>query len=298
MTDFDKAFVNLQKVGAKITYRRGTIPPKLVKKELRPAYANLCANYKNTTVEQRIDTYVFFETRDNLLEELAHYAGDTAQQVSKHLQAGKPDLARACVEQAVAADLIIDGRTEPNLTDETQKHITQAITEAKFNLEQYAGKLDLNASTFTKAAVRLQAQDEPLEALEALGIALQMKPELANHPKVIDMATQLTGKPANAAIALLRDPFERTLFVDEQVRLKERKNRRHKQRESQKLKPNFWLVTIGGTVFLAAFPVIALPLVFGSEPNPSSPPPGLVVGVLGSASFLMRQLRERNKSMR
>jgi hypothetical protein len=295
MADFDNAFAKLQKTGASIGYRRGTIPPKVVKTKLRPVYASLCSAYKDTTLEQRTDAYLFFETRDNLIEELSRFADDTAREASRHAKSGEVDLAWACVEHAVAADLMVDGRGDSHLIDQAQQHITKACTEINFDLDRYASTLDLKASAFSKAALRLHAEDQTLEAIQALGIALQMYPNLARHPKAMDLAEALTGKPADTAVALLRDRYERRIYFDEQLRLKDRKARR---KPKQTPESNYWLITIVGCIVVGVLPPIAYPLVFGGTPDSSGVPSGLIVGTVTSAVFLMGRWKRRSGSTR
>jgi hypothetical protein len=292
MAEFEKAFSKLQNVCAGINYKRGTIPPKVVRKALRPAYDRLCAAYGETTIEQRIDTYVFFETRDNLLEELLHYAIDQAAEASRHLKIDKLKLAQLCVEKAAAADLMVEGRSDPNLIYQSQKEIARVSAEVGFDLAQYTAKLDLNASTFSRAAVQLHAKGQSVDAIQALGIAFQMNPDLSRHPKAIDLAVKLTGKSADAAVALLSDRFERTLYIDDQARLTERKARRKKPAAA----PNFWLVTWAGVIFLALLPPLTFPLVFGVKTDASGVPSGLIVGTVFSFVYLMGRLKQRNSS--
>lgn len=292
MADFDAAFAKLSKVCSKITWNRGDIPKKMVLKQLRPAYAALCAAYENTTLEQRIDTYLYFETRDNLLEELARFQQDTSKQAVTQHAANKQPLALSLVKQASAADLIVNGRCEPKLLDAAQNALEKAIETVGFDLKTYVDKLDLSASAFAKRAALLQKEGNRHDAIKALGIAVQMNPALTANPKAMDMAASLTGKPGSAAMALIGDSFERTMFINDQIREQNKKAQPRSQRKPESPQ-RFWLTTVAGMIFLAVLPPLTFPVVFGPDSSPDNTPPGLIVGTVTSVVYLMSQLKRR-----
>ena len=155
-------------------------------------------------------------------------------------------------------------------------------------MDAYTSRLGVSASEFAKRAIHLQKEGSRFEAIKALGIAFQMNPALADHPKAMDLAGALTGKPGSSAVALLSDPFERGMFIAEQTREQDKKmpRRQRKQADSPLL---FWLTTLGGVVLLAVLP----PLIFGVDLRPGHTPTSLIVAAVTSVTFLMNQLKHR-----
>ena len=128
-------------------------------------------------------TYLFFETRDNLLDALVEFAGARAQQALDQFKIGKQTEALALLEQAVAADLIADGRSDPEPIETTQALLLDAIDTLGFDLDAYAGKLAIAPAAFAKRAAQEQKAGDTMAAIKALGVALQEDPPAANEPQ-------------------------------------------------------------------------------------------------------------------
>lgn len=302
MAGYENAFSTLNKVAEKIHSRRGMIPKKLAEKELRPAYHAVCSLYETSTQEQRLDTYLLFDLRDNLLDALVTFAEDCVKEADVLSNKGKPDKALSLVKQAVIADLILDGRSHPQQVERMQDSLLNAVEKAGFDLASYTAKLDIPAAAFAKRASQLYKQaprrDEAVRtaAFKALGVALQTNPALANHPTATSMAQDLTGKPVADALAILSEPFERAMFLDDRTRHADRRSRKAGKAPETPLK--FWATTVFGTIFLAVLPPLTFPTVLGMEADPSGLPPGLIVGAVTSFLYAMNQLKSRPKSRR
>ena len=289
---FDKAFQKLQQAGEKVTSHRGDIPKRILEKTVHPAYVAVCTVYATTTLDQRVTTYLFFEARDNLLDALVEFAGAQAQQALALLKIGKQAEALALLEQAVAADLIADGRSDPEPIETTQAKLLEAIDALGFDLDGYARTLDIAPAAFAKRAAQQQKAGETTAAITALGVALQTDPRLQKNPKAMTMAERLTHQDAAKIIPILSDRFERALYLADQRRVQYKKEARA-QRKKADSPLQFWLVTIGGGLLLAVLPPISFPTVFGLEADPSGVPPGLIVGVVTSVMFVAGQLKRR-----
>jgi tetratricopeptide (TPR) repeat protein len=292
MKNYDKAFRKLKKAAAKVTSTRGDIPPRKLEKIVYPALDTLSAAYESTTPDQRVDTYLFFETRDNLLDALVQFAGERAQESIDLFEMGKREAALARLKGAVAAERIAAGRCESSVGEVARLHLSNAIAALEFDRSAYIKRLDLPKNAFIQRAVQYQVDSNKLEAIKALGIALQVNPQLATHRKANVMAAALTGKPAEEAVPLLSDRFERNLFIAEQLRDEDKHVRARSKPGGSALM--FWLTTIGGGLILAVLPPVAFPLLFGLEADPKGLPPGMFVGIVTSVMFVVNQLRVRN----
>ena len=302
MAGYASAFSTLTKIVDKIPSRRGMIPKKLMEKELRPALRAVCSLYETSTQEQRLDTYLLFELRDNLLDALVAFAEDCLKESTVLYNKGKLDKALPLIKPAVNADLILDGRSDPEHIERMQDSLLEAVERAGFDLVSYTAKLDIPAAAFAKRALQLYKQAPRYDdtartaAFKALGVALQTNPALATHPKAIAMAQDLTGKSAADAQAIMSESFERALFLDDQTRQADKRSKKAGKAPETPLK--FWATTVFGTIFLAVLPPLTFPTVLGMEADPGGGPPGLIVGAVTSILYAMNQLKSRPKSRR
>jgi hypothetical protein len=291
MADVDTLLQRLETLYSTVTGRRVTIPQKRLDKEFNPLFERLCAAYIAAPTERRIDVYLSFEARDNLLDALVMYGGNSAYKASDLARSGKRDKAIPILKHAITADAIVDGRGSDQLVERAQRLLLNAVEDTHFDLAPYAQQLDLSAQDFARRAPQLHQQAQHLNAAKALGLALQMDASLEQDEKLVNLAKLLTRKPAHAALTLLREPFQREKFVAEAAvhRLTNRKSSASRDHSALQ----FWLITVIGVVVLAVLPPLLFPLILGTTSGAGNTPPGLIVGIVTSVIYLMGRLKTR-----
>jgi hypothetical protein len=195
---------------------RGPLTKGLVNRELTPLFDTLCLTYPEMTTEERVDTYVRFEGegRDRFLNALAAYAGQKAGVALASLN--KRDRATEALKQAIAADLIADGRADLHTTEQSQQQIMKAVEELRFELEAFADRLDLEANDFARRGMMLYKSQQRAASARALGVALHKDYKLAQTERMGELAARLTGESAAGALDMLQDRFLRETFITEQ----------------------------------------------------------------------------------
>jgi hypothetical protein len=230
-----------------VPMRRVKIKDKLVEKTFNPLFEQICIAFDKASADERVDAYLAFETRDNLLDALTIYGGETASNVPLLARTGKRDKANALLKRAIVAQVIVDKRANDDLEDRAHMILLDAVQETDFPLARYQDQVSITAKDFSKRARDLHKQRRHVQAAKALGIALQKDPNREPDPRLADLARILTNKPANAAVAMLREPFQREKYILE--------NTRHHPTKSSAMEfmgrdLQFWGITGGGAVGL------------------------------------------------
>jgi hypothetical protein len=251
----------------------------------------LCAVYADATTDQRVDTYICFEARDNLLNALTQYAGGTADKARNLAITGKWDKAIPILKRAVAADSIVDGRGSDELISRSQQLLLNAVEDSDFNLARYAAQLDLTAKDFANRALQLHKEAQLLNAAKALGLALQMDSASQPDSRLVELAKTLTGKPAHSALATLREPFQREKFISE-AGSHHVTNRRSNSGGSSSEK-RFWLITLIGGL-LPGLIAAGLLATNAESNNQIYLLIGLVIAILLSVAFVVYRLKSRD----
>ncbi|MBZ0289581.1 MAG: hypothetical protein K8I30_18305, partial [Anaerolineae bacterium] len=111
----DKLLERLEDAYEKVPMRRQKIADKVVEKTFNPLFEQICTAFERASADERVDVYLAFETRDNLLEALVIYGGNTAGNAPALARTGKRDKAIALLKQAIAAQVIADKRGNDEL---------------------------------------------------------------------------------------------------------------------------------------------------------------------------------------
>lgn len=290
MAEIEAYLKRLDQLYATVGSRRNKIPQQRLDKEFNPVFERLCAAYGDASTEQRVDTYICFEARDNLLNALTVYAGNTADKARNLALTSKWDKAIPILKRAVVADSIVDGRGSDELISRSQQLLLNAVEDIEFNLARYAAQLDLKAKDFANRALQLHKEAQNLNAAKALGLALQMDTVNESDPRLVELAKTLTGKPAHAALATLREPFQREKFVSEAA--SHHVSNRSSRSGGLSPEKQFWITTFFRVVMLAVLPPILFPLL-GMTASAGGVPPGLIIGIVTSVVYLIGRLKSR-----
>jgi hypothetical protein len=294
MAEIEVYLKRLDQLYSTVGSRRNRIPQQRLDKEFNPVFERLCAAYGDASAEQRVDTYICFEARDNLLNALTLYAGDTADRARNLAITSKWDKAIPILKRAVAADSIVDGRGSDELISRSQQLLLNAVEDSDFNLKRYAAQLDLTAKDFANRALQLHKEAQNLNAAKAVGLALQMDTATEPDPRLVELAKTLTGKPAHAALATLREPFQREKFVSEAA--VHHLSNRGGSSDGLSSQRRFWIITIAGALLPS---LIALVIFAGSiNPKDANNPDyfGLSIfsGLLIGVAFVVYRIKLRD----
>ncbi|MBZ0288229.1 MAG: hypothetical protein K8I30_11495, partial [Anaerolineae bacterium] len=141
-------------------------------------------------------------------------------------------------------------------------------------------------------ALELHQQRRHVDAAKALGIALQKDHASEPDPRLAELARLLTGKPPKAAIAMLREPFQREKYILESRAQRARK-RKSGSDQLWGIVSRFWSVTALGVATLLLISLL-VGYLLATATAPSSPIfmlIGLIVGVLLSTGFVYYRLK-------
>jgi hypothetical protein len=291
MAEIEAFLKRLDQLYATVGSRRNVIPQQRLDKEFNPLFERLCAAYPDASADQRVDVYICFEARDNLLNALTIYAGDTADKARNIAMTGKWDKAIPLLKRAVAADSIVDGRGSDELISRAQQLLLNAVEDSDFNLARYAAQLDLTAKDFATRALQLHKEAQLLNAAKALGLALQIDAAAQPDPRLVELAKTLTGKPAHSALATLREPFQREKFISEAA--SHRVTNRSSSRGGSSSEKRFWLITLIGAL-LPGLIAAGLLAINADSNNQVYWLIGLVIAFLLSAAFVVYRLKTRD----
>lgn len=272
-----------------VPMRRVKIKDKLIEKTFDPLFEQICTAFDKASADERVDAYLAFETRDNLLDALTIYGGETASSVPLLARTGKRPQANSLLKRAIAAQIIVDKRANDELEDRAYTILLDAVQEADFPLERYQEQVTITAQDFGRRAQELHKRRKHVDAAKALGIALQKDHNHEPDPRWADLARVLTNKPTNAAMAMLREPFQREKYILE--------NTPHRPTQSKSMEfmgrdMRFWGITGGGAVGLLLLGLL-VGYVLASATTPSSMVfmvIGFVVGVLLGSGFVWYRL--------
>ncbi len=188
---------------------------KLADREWQPLYKQVCAAYRQATPEQRVDLQIAFESRDALMALFVKYLSLSAQAALKALQKGKDNMAVEALQEALTADVIIDGRTNLDDLQRIHKQIESAADQLHFNMEAFLRKLETPIRIYIDSAYQLHKQGDRTQAIRVLGRALQLDHSLQKSESIGDFAATLTGESPRTAIMTLEDTYQRNVFIEE-----------------------------------------------------------------------------------
>lgn len=186
--------------------------------ECRSIYDQICAVFPNASADDRVDIQVAFEDRELLIEAMTGYMLRLAQQALRLGRRNKRDEAIQNLQQALIADVIIDGRTNVEELQKIQDELLNAAKEIKFDVEPYLQSLETSAADYVQRAYQLHKQQKRPQAIRALGRALQLDHTLRTNPKIGEFANLLTNEAPYSAIMTLEDSFTRNNFIHEMER--------------------------------------------------------------------------------
>jgi hypothetical protein len=268
-------------------------PQRRLDNEFFPLFEQICSAYADAPLEGRMNVYLCIEGRDNMLDAMLIFGGNTADKARTLAITGKRDKALPLLKQAIAANAIVDERGTHELVSRAEHLMIIAAEDMHVDLAPQRKKLVMPVQVLAKQAVLYHQQAQLLNAAKALGIALHKDQSLEDDPKLAELAKLLTRRPAKTGMMILREPYLREKFIAEAETHKVVNRTTTTARVVASSHSRFWPLTVGVVIALMGISAVAGLLIGGAELQLGNILVGLAVGLVLSTAFTVYRLRGR-----
>ncbi len=187
-----------------------------IEKELLFLFDDICDSYLSATDEERADANIAFEFRGRLLNVLAVYFNNIAQQAFKSSKNRRQEKATSdLLRQGIAANILVGPRVTESDIEAADKMMIQAATQINFDVVSLIKELEVPSKIYVQRAIQYNKGKQRAKALKALFLGLKANPQLEKNDRVIALATTLTGESPISAMVTMTEGYVLRRMVED-----------------------------------------------------------------------------------